>query len=148
PADLVNKKLGTIIGSTSEYLARRYLAAGGVDYKKVEFINLTPAGMVTGLVRGDIDAFACFQPFGWRAIKADPGSHIVTVTAPYFREWLLVNTTPGYAKSHEREIVAFLKALDRSAKWIPANLDEATQIIAKSLNMDDKETVKMMLQVI
>jgi ABC-type nitrate/sulfonate/bicarbonate transport system substrate-binding protein len=148
PADLQNKKLGTIIGSTSEYLARRYLAAGGVDYKRVEFINLTPAGMVTGLVRGDIDAFACFQPFGWRAIKADHDSHIVTVTAPYFREWLLVNTTPEYARSHDREIIAFLKALSRSAKWIPANLDEATQIIAKSLSMDDPETVKMMLQVI
>src|SRR5579883_1762935 len=145
PADLEGKKLGTIIGSTSEYLARRYLASGGVDYKRVQIINLTPAGMVTGLVRGDIDAFTCFQPFGWRAIKADPDARIVTATAPFFREWLLVNTTPEYAKAHNREIIAFLKALNKSANWIPEHLDEATQIIAKSLGMDDRDTVKMML---
>ncbi len=146
PADLRNKKLGTLIGSTSEYLAKSYLASGGVDHKEVTFINLTPPGMVTGLVRGDIDAFACFQPFGWRAVDADPGSHILTTTAPYFQEWLIVNTTPEFAKSHQAELVAFLRGMENAGKWLQQNRDEATKIIAKNLGMDDTNTVARMLQ--
>jgi ABC-type nitrate/sulfonate/bicarbonate transport system substrate-binding protein len=148
PEDLRGKKLGTLMGSTEEYLAKQYLASGNVDFKDVEFVNLRPAGMVTGLARGDIDAFACFQPFGWRALKADPDAHILTATAPFFREWLVVNTTPEYAKTHEGELVAFLKALDKAGKWISGNVDEATTLIARNLGMDDTATVKQMLRVI
>ena len=148
PEDLRGKKLGTLMGSTEEYLAKQYLASGNVDFKDVEFLNLSPPGMVTGLVRGDIDAFACFQPFGWRALKADPDAHILTATAPFFREWLVVNTTPEYAKAHEGELVAFLKGLDKAGKWISGNIEEATNLIAKNLGMDDKATVMKMLQVV
>ncbi len=148
PADLRHKKFGTLIGSTEEYLAKQYLASGKVDFNEVEFINLNPPGMVAGLARGDIDAFACFQPFGWRALKADPDAHILTGTAPFFREWLVVSTTPEFAKSRQDELVPFLKALENAGKWIVANIDDATAVIAKSLGMDDKAIVKQMLEVI
>jgi ABC-type nitrate/sulfonate/bicarbonate transport system substrate-binding protein len=145
PADLRGKKIGVLTGSTVEYFAKLYLASGGVDYKEVEVVNLRPMEMVTGFVRGDIDAFVIFQPFGWRAIQADPNAHIVTTAEPFFREWLVVNATPEYARAHKQELVAFLKGLDQAGKWITANMDEATQIVAKSLRMDDVATVKMML---
>lgn len=148
PADLRNKKVGILVGATVEYFAKLYLASGGVDYKEIEIINLRPMEMVTGFVRGDIDAFIVFQPFGWMALKADPSAHIVTTAAPYFREWLIVNTTPDYAKAHGAELIAFLKGLDQAGKWIPNNMDEATEIIAKSLRMDDLATVRMMLDTI
>jgi len=148
PADFRQKKVGILLGATVEYFAKLYLASGGVDLKDVDVVNLRPMEMVTGLVRGDIDAFVIFQPFGWMALKADPNAHIVTTAAPYFREWLVVNTTPEYAKEHPAELAAFVKGLDQAGKWISGNLDESTQIIAKSLRMDDLPTVKMMLETI
>lgn len=148
PADLKGKKVGVLLGGTVEYFAKLWLASGGIDVKDVEVINLRPMEMVAGLTRGDIDAFVVFQPFGWMATKADPNAHIVTTAEPYFREWLVVNATPEFAKSHPVELNAFLKALDRSGKWIVQNMDEATQLIGKSLRMDDLTTVKMMLQTI
>ena len=48
-----------------------------------------------------------------------------------------MNATPDYAKTHSAELIAFLKGLDKAGKWITANMDEATQIVAKSLRMDD-----------
>jgi ABC-type nitrate/sulfonate/bicarbonate transport system substrate-binding protein len=146
PADLRGKKVGILIGSTSEYFAKLYLASGGVDYKEIDVINLRPAEMVTGLVRGDIDAFVIWQPFGWRAVEADSNVHIVTTGAPYFHEWEMVNTMPDYAQAHAAEIVAFLKGLDQAGKWIPDNLSEAAQIVAKSLRMDDVAIAKRMLE--
>jgi ABC-type nitrate/sulfonate/bicarbonate transport system substrate-binding protein len=148
PADLRNKKVGILLGATVEYFAKLYLASGGLDLKDIDVINLRPMEMVTGLVRGDIDAFVVFQPFGWMATKADPDAHIVTTATPYFREWLVVNTTPEYAKAHLAELNALVKALDRAGKWITNNMDEATQLIGKSLRMDDLATVRMMLQTI
>jgi ABC-type nitrate/sulfonate/bicarbonate transport system substrate-binding protein len=146
PADLRGKKVGVLVGSTSEYFTKLYLASGGVDYKEIDVINLRPAEMVTGLVRGDIDAFVIWQPFGWRAVEADSNAHIVTTGQPYFHEWEMVNTMPEYAKSHAEEIVAFLRGLDAAGKWIPTNLDEAAQIVAKSLRMDDVAVAKRMLE--
>jgi ABC-type nitrate/sulfonate/bicarbonate transport system substrate-binding protein len=146
PADLRGKKVGVLVGSTSEYFTKLYLASGGVDYKEIDVINLRPAEMVTGLVRGDIDAFVIWQPFGWRAVEADSNAHIVTTRQPYFHEWKMVNTMPEYAKSHAEEIVAFLRGLDAAGKWIPTNLDEAAQIVAKSLRMDDVAVAKRMLE--
>jgi len=140
--------VGVLLGGTVEYFAKLWLASGALDLKDVDVINLRPMEMVAGLTRGDIDAFVVFQPFGWMATKADSNSHIVTTAEPFFREWLVVNTAPDYAKSHPAEIDAFLKALDRSGKWIVENMDEATQLIGKSLRMDDLATVKMMLQTI
>ena len=148
PADLKGKKVGVLLGGTVEYFAKLWLGSGGVDLKDVEVINLRPMEMVAGLTRGDIDAFVVFQPFGWMATKADSNAHIVTTAEPYFREWLVVNTAPDYAKAHAAELDAFLKALDKSGKWIVGNMDEATQLIGKSLRMDDLATVKMMLQTI
>jgi ABC-type nitrate/sulfonate/bicarbonate transport system substrate-binding protein len=148
PSDLRGKKVGVLLGGTVEYFAKLYLASGGVDTKDVEMVNLRPMEMVTGFVRGDIDAFVIFQPFGWRATQADSNAHIVTTAAPFFREWLVVNATPEYAKNHGEELVAFLKGLDEAGKWITGNMDEATQIVAKSLRMDDVATVKMMLETV
>ena len=145
PTDLRGKKVGILLGGTVEYFAKLYLASGGLDFKDIEVINLRPMEMVTGLVRNDIDAFVVFQPFGWMAMKADPNVQIVTTAEPYFREWLVVNTTPEYAKAHPAELNAFLKALDRAGRWIVENMDEATQLVGKSLRMDDLATVKMML---
>jgi ABC-type nitrate/sulfonate/bicarbonate transport system substrate-binding protein len=146
PADFRKKKIGILLGATVEYFAKLYLASGGLEIKDVDVVNLRPMEMVTGLVRGDIDAFVIFQPFGWMAVKADPDAHIVTTAAPYFREWLVVNAAPEYAKAHPSELVAFVKALDQAGKWIAGNIDDASQIIAKSIRMDDVHTVKMMLE--
>jgi ABC-type nitrate/sulfonate/bicarbonate transport system substrate-binding protein len=146
PQDFKGKKVGVLVGSTSEYFTKLYLASGNVSYSDIDVINLTPAGMVTGLARGDIDAFVIWQPFGWRAVEADKDAHIVTTAAPYFHEWEMCSTTPEYAKDHDAEIVAFLKGLDASGKWIAENTDEASKIIAKSLRMDDSSLAKRMIE--
>lgn len=146
PADFKGKKVGVLIGSTSEYFTKLYLASGNVGYKDIDVINLRPAEMVTGLVRGDIDAFVIWQPFGWRAVDADPDAHILTAGAPFFHEWEMVNTTPEYAAEHGAEIAAFLRGLDAAGKWMVNNLDESAQIVGKSLRMDDTKIVKQMLE--
>jgi ABC-type nitrate/sulfonate/bicarbonate transport system substrate-binding protein len=146
PADLKGKKVGVLLGSTSEYFTKLYLASGDIDYKDIDAINLRPAEMVTGLVRGDIDAFVIWQPFGWKAMEADKNVKILTTANSYFHEWEICSTNAQYAKDHPAELLAFLKGLDAAGKWIPGNVTEASQIVSKSLRMDDANLAKMMIE--
>jgi ABC-type nitrate/sulfonate/bicarbonate transport system substrate-binding protein len=141
PADLRGKKIGVLLGSTSDYFARMYLASGNVDAKQVDIINLQAAEMVTGVVRGDIDAFIGFQPFGTRAVQASNELHIVTTGEKYFTEWLMTSTTPEYARSHQAELTAYVRGLNAASTWCKQNREETAQIVARHFKLD-LQTVK------
>lgn len=145
PADMRGKKIGVLFGSTSEYFIGKYLASGGLTVKDIQAINLTPAEMVTGLDRGDIDGFVLWQPFGWKAVETIKGVHIVTTAGPYFQEWEACTTNRAYASSHQPELVAFLKGLDAAGKWIPGHVDEASQSVSDALRTQDVGLVKRMV---
>jgi len=148
PEDFKGKKVGVLLGSTSEYFAGLYLASGGLSLSDVEVINLRPAEMVTGLASGDIDAFVIWQPFGWRAEKAIKDAHIVTTGAPFFHEHQMVTTSKEYAEKHEDELVAFVKGMRDAGDWISKNYDEAAEIISKFLRVGDTEVTLQTIKVI
>lgn len=145
PQDMKGKKIGVLFGSTSEYFIGKYLAKGGMTIKDIDAINLTPAEMVTGLDRGDIDGFVLWQPFGWKAVETIKGVHILTDAGPYFQEWEACTVNKKYAATHQAELVAFLKGLDAAGKWIPGHLDDATQAVSQALRTQDVTLVKRML---
>ncbi len=146
PADMKGRKVGVLIGSTSEFFAKLYLAKAGMKPTDIDMINLRPAEMVTGLARGDIDAFVIWQPFGWRALGAVKDARILATARGYFHEWEAVTTTKEYAASHEAELVAFLRGLDAAGRWIPANLDEAARLVAKQIRLDDPKLARDILE--
>jgi ABC-type nitrate/sulfonate/bicarbonate transport system substrate-binding protein len=146
PADIKGRKVGVLLGSTSEYFTKLYLAKGGMQPSDIQMINLRPAEMVTGLARGDIDAFVIWQPFGWRALAAVKDAHILTTGKGYFEEWEAVTTSKEYAANHHAELVAFLRGLDEAGKWIPANLDEAARVVAAQIRFDDVKVTRDMLE--
>lgn len=148
PEQFKGKKLGVLLGSTSEYFAGLFLASGGLKLSDVDLINLQPAEMVTGLASGDIDGFVIWQPFGWRAEKAIKDAHIVTTGAPFFHEHQMVTTSKEYAEKHEDELVAFIKGMRDAGDWISKNPDEAAGIISKFLRVGDPDVTLRMIKVI
>jgi sulfonate transport system substrate-binding protein len=146
--DMKGKKVGVLVGSTSEFFAKLYLAKAGMKPTDIDMVNLRPAEMVTGLSRGDIDAFVIWQPFGWRAVSAVKDAHILTTGKGYFEEWEAITTTKDYAAQHAAELAAFLRGLDAAGKWIPNNLDEAAKIVAAQIRFDDVKVTRDMLSVI
>jgi len=143
--DMRGKKIGVLLGSTSEYFINLYLAKAGMSSSDIDAINLTPAEMVTGLDRGDIDGFVLWEPFGWKAVETIKGVHILTDAGPYFQEWEACTVNKSYAATHQAEVVAFLRGLDAAGKWIPGNLDEATESVSQALRTQDTALVKRML---
>lgn len=138
PADFRGKKVGVLLGSTAEYFAKLYLASGNVDPKDVDIINLQPAEMVTGITRGDIDAFVLWEPFGTRAMEASKDVHVVTNGEKYFLEWLITTTTPEFLRTREAELVAYVRALDAASRWCNENREESIRVVAKYLKLDPR----------
>lgn len=145
-SDLKGRKVGVLLGSTSEYFTKLYLSKAGMSVGDIQMINLRPAEMVTGLARGDIDAFVIWQPFGWRATAAVKGAHILATGNGYFEEWEAVSTSKQYAAAHGAELLAFLRGLDAAGRWIPANLDEAAKIVAAQIRFDDVKITRDMIE--
>lgn len=135
-ADMRGKKVGVLLGSTSDYFARRYFASAGVDLKDIDLINLQAAEMVTGIVRGDIDAFVGFEPFGSRAAQASSDVYIVTTGEKYFTEWLMTSATPDYARNNQAELIAYAKGLSAASTWCNQNREETAQIVARHFKLE------------
>jgi len=146
--DMKGKKIGVLLGSTSEYFIQKYLTKAGMTTNDIDAINLTPAEMVTGLDRGDIDGFVLWQPFGWKAVETIKGVHILTDAGPYFQEWEACTVNKTYAATHQPEVVAFIRGLRAAGKWMPAHLDDSAQAVAQALRATDVAMVKRQLGLI
>ena len=144
-ADLKGRKVGVLVGSTSEFFTKLYLSRANLTMNDIQVVNLRPAEMVTGFARGDIDAFTIWQPFGWRALEAVKDARIITTAKGYFHEWEACTTSREYANTHETELVAFIRGMDAAGKWISANLGEAASLVASAIRLEDIAMAREML---
>lgn len=134
PADLVGKSVATTVGSTTEYFLDVYLKAQNIDPSQVKIVNLPPAAMVPALARGDIVAATEYTPFQFQALKAVPGSYLLTSNKkPYFRERCTTSATVDFIKNHHSALVGFLRALNQADTYANSHQHEAAQIGGKPI---------------
>lgn len=148
-ADLKGKKVGVMLGSTSEYFARLFFSKAGMTLEQMDVVNLQPAEMVAALVRSDIDAAVLWQPFGWRAEQASSGRiQTISDASGYFRERIIASTSRSYAAKHSEEVGAFVRGLAEASRWCTQNREQAAQIVARNLNISDTSLASRMMGVI
>ena len=58
PASLKGKRLGTLLGTSGQYMLDRYLEMAGLTMDDVELINMAPADLVSATARGELDGFS------------------------------------------------------------------------------------------
>lgn len=134
PADLVGKSVATTVGSTTEYFLDLYLKAQNIDTSQVKVVNLPPAAMIPALARGDIVAATEYTPFQFQALKAVPGSYLLTSNRkPYFRERCTTSATVDFVKNHHSALVGFLRALNQADIYANSHQHEAAEIGAKPI---------------
>jgi NitT/TauT family transport system substrate-binding protein len=129
PADLVGKSVATTVGSTTEYFLALYLKAQKIDMSQVKIVNLPPAAMVPALARGDIVAATIYTPFQFQALKAVPGSYLLTSNQePYFTEQCTTSASGEFVKNRRDALIGFLRALNQANAYTNANQREAAEI--------------------
>src|SRR5438128_5563627 len=83
PKDLEKLKIGMPKGASVTMAIQHMAQANGVDFNRIQFVNLSPPDAITALAKGDIDAMAAWAPWTFRAVKEAGGKLYFTGSRSY-----------------------------------------------------------------
>ena len=69
PEDFVGKKIGSALGSVSDYCFDKYFEKNKVDKSKVTYLNVAAPESVPLLDKGDISGFFYWEPWPTKAVE-------------------------------------------------------------------------------
>jgi NitT/TauT family transport system substrate-binding protein len=136
PQQLLGKKIGVIVGSSSHYFLNAYLLFHGIDPKEVQIVGLQPEQMVAAVERRQIDAVAGYSRHTAAVAKA-LGEDAVALGDPriYTDSFNLVVDRRTLAE-REDDIVRMLRALQRAQRFIAEQPQRAKEIMAARARLD------------
>jgi ABC-type nitrate/sulfonate/bicarbonate transport system substrate-binding protein len=132
---LEGKKLGVTFGTSSQAMAIAYLQSKGVNISKVTFVNQPPPALQAALTRGDIDAAALWQPLRFNTKVALKDTAVELRDNPPHKARVLVVVREDYAKTHQKEITQFLKAMIDAEEYAKKNQQEVQGILSKEVGI-------------
>jgi len=154
PKDLEKLKIGMAKGASITMAIEAMARATGVDFEKLQFINLDPSDQVTALAKGDIDAMAAWAPWVFNGVKRAKGKVYFTGNYSYIPglegpvDWLHVYagvvTSGEYLQKYPNTLKAVLRAVKRATDTINNDRDQVVPIIAKEMRIPEEMTRDIM----
>lgn len=148
PKDLETLKIGMAKGSSITMAIEAMCKETGVDFNKLQFINLSPPDQVTALAKGDIDAMAAWAPWVINAVKQAKGKVYFTGNHSYIPgkegpvDWLLVHAgvvaSGEYVQKYPQTLKAILRALKHATTTINQERDKVVPIIAREMKLPEE----------
>ena len=134
PTDLVDKKVGVPgFNATIHLLVRKWLMDGGVDPKKVRFVEVPIPQMPDVLKGGSVDVVATAEPFVSRIVDAKIGSAVPAFSSDLANGFstVLYVSTRKWASENPRAVQAFRAAMSEAVAFGNANKDKGYEDIGK-----------------
>ena len=154
PKDLEKLKIGMPKGASVTMAIQGMAKANGVDFNKIQFVNLSPPDAVTALAKGDIDAMAAWAPWTFRAVKEAGGkvyftgnrSSIPGKEGPV--DWLQVHAgivaSGKMLKENPNTLKAVLRATRKATEVINKDRESTVKIIAREMKIDEELAKEIM----
>jgi NitT/TauT family transport system substrate-binding protein len=158
PKDLEGKKVGMAAGSGVSVAIANMAKQYGIDYSKIQFVNLQPPDQAPALARGDIDAMAVWEPWSLAGRKLG-GKVYFTGNRSYVEgaekqvPWLYldsgINVKGDFMDKNPNTVKAVIRAIMRATDYINSNpieksataLSPALQVPAEDLTTIMKENI-------
>ena len=147
PKDIEKIKIGMPKGASVTMAIEAMARAHGVDFSKIQFVNLSPPDAVTALAKGDIDAMAAWAPWTFRAVKEAGGKLYFTGSRSYIPgkegpvDWLHVHAgvvaSGKMLKENPNTLKAVLRAVRKATDSINKDRDGAIKIVAREMKIDE-----------
>ena len=147
PKDLEKMKIGMPKGASITMAIQAMAKDTGVDFSKIQFVNLAPPDAITALAKGDIDAMAAWAPWVFNAVKQAGGKVYFTGNKSFIPgkegqvDWLLVHAgvvaSGKMVKENPNALKAVLRALEKATVAINTNREAAVKIVAREMKMDE-----------
>src|SRR6476661_6703384 len=133
---LKGKKVGIARGSGGEVFWLAMIDKLKLNPADYTIVNVEAPEMVAALERGNIDAFAVWEPWPTRAMKAIPGTKILVNNEPIqiVRNFVYMNKV--WAEANQEATARLMRALIQATEFIEANKDQAAQQVARFLRQD------------
>lgn len=153
PKDLEGKKIGMTNGAGVLIAIRNMCEATGVDINKIQFVNLGVSDQLAALDRGDIDAMAAWEPWVGKAIDHG-GTLLFSGTKSnlpgaqgdvhWIDFYMTLQVTQDFYDKNPETVEKLLRALNKATNYINEHPEDAAKIIAKRINIDEKECLRIM----
>lgn len=132
PADLKGKRIAATVGECNEILLLKALESAGLTEKDVEIVNMDPDAAGTALKAGQVDAAVTWEPWISQLVGAKEASAVFTSKqAPN----LIVDCVAVSPKTDPAATKKFLAVLAATTDWVLAHQQEASEIVAKKLEL-------------
>lgn len=154
PADLLGKKIGMTTGASITLGMRRFAKEQGLDFSKLTFVNGQPPDLVAAFGKGDIDAYAGWEPWLTNCEKFG-AARWLTGNKRLFNgkeepaDYLFLNSylvvLEDYLQKNPGTMAALLRGVKKGIDFLNTNLDKSVEILTEPMRIP-KDDLKRMLQ--
>jgi len=154
PKDFEKVKIGMPKGASVTMAIQAMSRDQGIDFNKIQFVNLSPPDAVTALAKGDIDAMAAWAPWVFNAVKHAGGKVYFTGNRSLIPgkegqvDWLHVHAgvvaSGKMIKENPNTLKAILRALGKATDSINKDREAAVKIVAREMKTDEALTRDIM----
>src|SRR5438477_36639 len=147
PKDLEGKKVGMAAGAGVSVAIANMAKQYGIDYSKIQFVNLQPPDQAPALARGDIDAMAVWEPWSLAGRKLG-GTVYFTGNRSYVDgaekqvPWLYldsgINVKGDFMDKNPNTVKAVMRAIMRATDYINSNpIDKSAAALSPMLDVQE-----------
>jgi len=154
PKDFEKIKIGMPKGASVTMAIQAMARDHGIDFNKIQFVNLSPPDAVTALAKGDIDAMAGWAPWVFNAVKQGGGKVYFTGNKSMIPgkegqvDWLHVHAgvvaSGKMLKENPNTLKAVLRALRKATDSINKDREGAVKIVSREMKTDEALTRDIM----
>ena len=144
---LKGKRVGVARGTGSETFWLSVVAKLNLNPADYTIVNVEAPEMVAALERGNIDAFAVWEPWPTRAMRAIPNTRILVSNdqIQIVRNFVYMNR--AWAEGNADTTQRFLRSLIQAQEFIASNPTEAAAQVARFLRQDRAFIADLMTKV-
>jgi NitT/TauT family transport system substrate-binding protein len=144
---LKGKRVGVARGTGSETFWLSVVSKLNLNPADYTIVNVEAPEMVAALERGNIDAFAVWEPWPTRAMRAIPNTKILLSNdqIQIVRNYVYMNK--GWAEGNAEATGRFMRALVQAQEFCESNQAEAAAQVARFLRQDRAFVQELMTKV-
>jgi ABC-type nitrate/sulfonate/bicarbonate transport system substrate-binding protein len=137
-SDLAGKRVGTTMGTSSEYYLGRLLSLNSMSMQDITLVDVrTPADWVNAVVNGSIDAVVTAQPYANSAKDALGDNAFVWNAQSNQPQYALMISTDEWINEHPNLIRSFLKCMLQAEEFANNSPAQAKSIVKEHMNFTE-----------
>lgn len=144
---LKGKKVGIARGTGSETFWNAVVKSKNLNPSDYEIVNVEAPEMVAAMERGNIDAYAVWEPWPTRGMQAVAGSQIIATNETIFTNHNFIYMNRDWVSKNGEASRRFITSMIEATDFIEANPEQAVTMVATFLKQPETLVKELMPKV-